>query len=447
MKTVWQKTKQFLLHDVWVSELSSLTGIKALVTRLLRIGQLVVKGFRDDNLTVQASALTLTSLISLVPMLAIALSLLRGLGAGDEFVERIQTNIEDMPVEFQSFVDQMLDIVNRTNFWALGWVAVFFLFIGVIQLLGSIEASFNRVWGIRDSRAYWRRVINYISIIVIVPILILLGFAINASLSSETVISRLGEAASIYLAMLKVLPFFSTTLALFALFALVPNTTIRMRPALISSVVTAILWLVWQTAYVRLQIGVSSSTAIYGTLFASIPIFLAWLYISWVIILLGAELCFALQNHATYDLERSAGNANVRSKIMLAFAITLQAGKSFQSGSALFNSAQFAELHRIPVRLINELIRLLVRGDLLVAVSGQETCYVLRRPLADISLKDIVNLVANDGVGPERYGFGTDAQAVNAAMQCLDQGMDVALAKTSIKQLLDQYPAKTEKTT
>jgi len=447
MKTVWQKTKQFLLHDVWVSELSSLTGIKALVTRLLRIGQLVVKGFRDDNLTVQASALTFTSLISLVPLLAIALSLLKGLGASDEFIARIHENIKDMPLEFQSFVDQMLEIVNRTNFWALGWVAVIVLFIGVIQLLGSIEASFNSVWGIRSSRAYWRRVINYISIIVIVPVFILIGFAINASMSSMAVISRLGEAASMYTAMLKILPFLSTTLAILALFTMVPNTVIRMRPALISSVVTAILWLVWQTVYVRMQIGVSSSTAIYGTFFASVPIFLAWLYVSWVIILLGAELCFALQNHATYDLERSAGNANTRSKIMLAFAITLQAGKSFQRGDALFNASQFAERHRIPVRLINELIRVLVRGGLLVAVAGQEECYVLRRPLGDISLKDIVNLVADDGIGPERYGFGADAQAVNAAMLCLDQGMDVALAKTSIQQLLDQYPANAEKTT
>lgn len=446
MKTVWQKTKQFVLHDMWVSELSSLTGIRALVTRLLRIGQLVVKGFRDDNLTVQASALTFTSLISLVPLLAIALALLRGMGAGDEFVERIQTNIADMPVEFQSFVEQMLDIVNRTNFWALGWVAVIFLFIGVIQLLGSIEASFNNVWGIRAPRAYWRRVINYISIIVIVPFLILFGFAINASMSSEAVISRLGEAASIYTAMLKILPYLSTTLALFALFALVPNTVIRVRPALISSAITAVLWLGWQTVYVRLQIGVSSSTAIYGTLFASVPIFLAWLYVSWVIILLGAELCFALQNHATYDLERSAGNANTRSKIMLAFAITLQAGKSFQSGGVLFNASQFAELHRIPVRLINELIRLLVRGGMLIAVSGQEECFVLRRPLDEITLNDIVNLVVDDGIGPERYGFGEDAKAVNAAMLCLDQGIEVALAKTSIKQLLDQHPANAGKT-
>ena len=440
----WNKVRQFLLHDVWVSELSSLTGIKALVTRSFRVGQLVVKGFRDDHLTVQASALTFTTLISLVPLLAIALSLVRGLGAGDEFITRLQANLDDMPVEFQSFVDQMLDIVNRTNFWALGWAALGVLFFAVIQLLGSIESTFNNIWGVRSSRAYWRRVVNYFSLVVLVPVLILFGFALNASLSSDAVISRLGEAAFAYKALLQSLPFLSTAVAMFALFALVPNTAIRVRLAVISAVLTAAVWLVWQNVYVTLQVGVSSSTAIYGTFFASVPIFLAWLYVSWVIVLLGAEFCFALQNHATYDLERSAGNASQRAKVMIAFAITLQAGQSFQRGGALLNASEFAERHRIPVRLIHELIRLLVRGGLLVEVAGEEPCYVLRRPIAEISLKHIVDLVQLDGVGPERYGFGSDAPAVEAAMRCLDQGLEGALADTSIEALLARVPASPE---
>ncbi len=444
MNARWHKIRQFFRHEVWTYDLSSLTGIKALVMRLFLVSRLVVKGFRDDNLTVQASALTFTSLMSLVPLLAIALSLLKGLGAGDEFIQRIHTNIDDMPVEFQSFIEQMLDIVNRTNFWALGWVAVVVLFFAVIQMMGSIEASFNDVWGIRSSRAYWRRVVNYLSIIVIVPVLILLAFAINASMSSEAVISRLGEAAFAYKALLKILPFLSTTLALFALFALVPNTMIRFVPAIISSAVTAVLWLAWQNFYVKMQVGVSSSTAIYGTFFASVPIFLAWLYVSWIIILLGAELCFALQNHATYDLERSAGNANTRARIMLAFSITLQAGERFRNGGALFNASEFADRHRIPVRLINDLIRLLVRGGLLVEVAGHEECYVLRRPLDEVSLRLIVDLVLEDGVGPERYGFGSDTEAVNAAMLNYDRSLEGALAGTSIKDLLDQHPLKPE---
>jgi membrane protein len=435
----FKKVRQFIVHDVWTSDLASLTGIKAVVKRLIRIGELVVRGFRDDNLTVQASALTFTSLISLVPLLAIALSLLKGLGAAEEFIARIRDNMEAMPVEFQAFIEQMLDIVNRTNFWALGWVAVVVLFLTVVQVLSSIEASFNQVWGIKSSRAFWRRFVNYISIVVVVPVLILVAFTINASLSSEAVISRLGEAAPVYRALLQSVPFLTTTVAIFFLFVFVPNTIIHLRPALVSSVITAVLWLSWQNVYVSLQIGVAKNNAIYGT-FASVPIFLAWLYVSWVIVLLGAELCFALQNYATYDLERSAGQANNRARVMLAFSITLQAGQAFLRGDTLFNAAEFARVHRIPIRLINDLIRLLVRGGLLVEVADQESCFVLRRPLEEVTLKQIVDLVNQDGSGPERFGFGDDAPAVFAAMACLDQGLEGALAHTTIRQLLDEHP-------
>lgn len=436
MKEFLQNVRRFLLHDVWAPDLASLTGIRALIKRFLRIAELVVRGFREDNLTVQASALTFTSLISLVPLLAIALSLLKGLGAGDEFMGRIRENIDTMPVEFQAFVEQMLDIVNRTNFWALGWVAVVVLFLTVVQVLSSVEASFNQVWGIASSRALWRRFVNYISIVVVVPVLILVAFAINASLSSEAVIAYVGEAAGIYRALLRSLPFASTTLAIFFLFVFVPNTSIRFRPAVVSSVVTALLWLGWQNMYVSLQVGVARSNAIYGT-FASVPIFLGWLYVSWVIVLLGAELCFALQNYATYDLERSAGHANNRARVMLAFAIALQAGRAFLRGTALFNAVEFAAAHRIPIRLINELIRVLVRGDLLIEVADGNACYVLRRPMEEITLKQIVELVNQDGTGPERFGFGGDEEAVFAAMAGFDRGIDRELGTTTLRQLLD----------
>jgi len=439
MRAFVEKLIRFFTRDIWQSDLYTLTGIRGFIKRLLRIAELVIRGFRDDNLTVQASALTFTTLVSLVPLLAIALSLLRGLGAGDAFIANIHDNIDEMPTEFQAFVLQMLDIVNRTNFWALGWVSVVILFVSVIQVLSSVEASFNQVWGVKKSRAMWRRFVNYISVVVVVPVLILVAFAINASLSSQAVIAQLGEAAGIYQMLLRILPFIATTIAIFFLLAFVPNTSIRLRPALVSAVITAIMWIVWQKIYVLSQVGMSRSNAIYGT-FASIPIFLLWLYVSWVIILLGAELCFALQNHVTYDLERTAGRANNRARIMLAFSIVLHAGHSFLTGKGVFNAAEFAAIHRIPVRLINELVGVLARGGLLVEVAGQDACYVLCRPLEEISLKQIVALVSQDGSGPERFGFGQDAPAVFAAMNCLDHAVEGALAGTSIRQLLDNYP-------
>lgn len=430
----------FFRHDLWSSDLASLTGIRALVRRFFRIVELVVRGFREDNLTEKAAALTFTSLISLVPLLAIALSLLKGLGAGDEFINQINENIDTMPVEFQSFVEQMLDIVNRTNFWALGWVAVLVLFFTVIQVLGRIESCFNQVWGVTSSRSFIRQIINYISVVVLVPVLILVAFTINASLTNEAVIQRLGEAAGVYRMMLKLSPFVVTTLAIFMLLMFVPNTSIRISSALVSAVVTALLWVGWQNLYISLQVGVSRSNAIYGT-FASVPIFLGWLYVSWVILLLGAELSFALQNYATYDLERTAGRANGRARVMLAYAIALQAGRAFTSGQGLFNAEKFAAVHRVPIRLTNDLIRLLVRGGLLVEVAAEEASYALRRPLENITLKQVVDLVTQDGTGPEKFGFGDDGPAVRAAMERLDLGLEQTMGQTNLRELMDAHTA------
>src|SRR5437868_754413 len=136
------KTKKWITAELWNSELSTLTGIRNLVVRFVRVFQLVVKGFREDDLFLHASALTYSLLMSLVPLLAIAFAVLKGLGAGEEAQVRLMNSIDTMPTQFQQFVAQILDIVSRTSVVALGWVGVVVLFVTVVQVLGSVERSF-----------------------------------------------------------------------------------------------------------------------------------------------------------------------------------------------------------------------------------------------------------------------------------------------------------------
>ena len=143
-----QKLKRFLTSDTWNAELSTLTGVRNVIVRFVRGFQLVGKGFREDDLFMHASALTFSLLMALVPLLAIAFAVLKGLGAGEEASLRLMNSVNTMPTQFQAFVAQMLDIVSRTNVAALGWVGVVVLFVTVVQVLGSVERSFNKVWGI-----------------------------------------------------------------------------------------------------------------------------------------------------------------------------------------------------------------------------------------------------------------------------------------------------------
>jgi membrane protein len=192
------RLRRFLAEDVWNPELSSLSGLRHLMVRTVRVGHLVMKGFREDDLPVHSAALTFSTLMSLVPLLAIAFAVLKGLGAAPEALGLIRDATTGMPEGFRAFVETILDSVMRTTLTTLGWVGVVVLFVTVVQTLSGIETSFNRVWGVERPRSWWRRITNYISMTVVVPVLIMAAFAIHATLHNARILDALGQAAPLY---------------------------------------------------------------------------------------------------------------------------------------------------------------------------------------------------------------------------------------------------------
>jgi membrane protein len=433
-KTIWQRLRQFLLHDVWDIELSTLSAGKSLPIRLVRVTQLIVKGFTEDDLAVHASALTFVTLMSLVPILAVGFALLKGFGFGQEQIDTLLQWKSSMPGQFQSFLDSVLNIVNTTNFAALGWVGLGFVIFTAVIMLASMEVSFNRIWGITKMRSPLRQAANYISVIVLVPLLIGAASAVEASLKG--LLPILPESVSFVVKnLLRLTSFFMTWLAFWFLYVFLPNTRVRAASALISSLVGAILWLTWQKAYISLQMGVARYNAIYGT-FASVPIFLAWLYMSWVIILLGAELAFALQNAATYRLESAADAANVKSKMALALSIVARAAEALADGVAPFETSVYARKHRVPIRLLNGIVRLLVRNGFLVETAGKEGCYILLKAPAALRVKEIVDAVIQDGSMPETLGLANPDAPVADILKKMEVGLAGSLDGITIQDLL-----------
>jgi membrane protein len=430
------KQRKYLATEVWNTELSSLTGWRHVIVRFVRVLQMVGKGFREDDLFLHASALTFSFLMSLVPLLAIIFALLKGLGAGEEASQRLMHSIEGMPTQFQAFMTQILDIVSRTNVAALGWVGVIVLLVTVVQVLSAVEVSFNKVWGIPTSRPLIRRVTNYISVTVVVPVLIMSAFTITASLSSERINEMLGLAAPLYRALLRLTPIVAVWIAFFFLFIFMPNTQVRRRSAAGSALATAILWVLWQKLYILLQANLAKGNAIYGT-FASVPVFLMWLYTCWVIVLLGAELAFALQNHETYHMERIAGRADVRSRMALAISTVLQAARSFTEGHAPFNALAFAHDRLVPVRLVHEILGMLMAGGYMAEIGDETGQYVLVRAPERITVREIINTVLREGSSRESLGLNRLDAAVEKTIRELEGAIDETTGTRTFKDLLD----------
>ncbi len=434
-----QRVWRFVSEGIWDVELSSLSLMRRLGVNAIRVVHLVYRGFVENECPLHASALTYSSLMAVVPILALALALLRGLGAGERVEQKILESVVAMPDQVQVVVNQLLVYVSNTNFNTLGGVGLALLIWIVIDVLGRVEMSFNRVWGVAVPRTLLRKTSDYLSILMVVPLLMIAATTVNATLTSPGIISLvqawLGSAQIVYSRLLSLMPFLVTWAAFAFLYKYLPNTRVNLGPAIASGLVGGSLWIGWQWVYITLQIGVNKYNAIYATL-AAAPIFMFWLYISWQIVLLGAEIGFALQNYSTYKLEQRAHGASAQSRIMLALSIMSHAAQSMMINVPHFRVAAYARKHGVPVRLINEVVVELVEANLLAEVASDNGSYVLLKVPDSIRVKDVINVIIQSGASPRSLGLDHLNPAVRQVMGREETGSAEALKDFSITDLL-----------
>ncbi len=308
----------------------------------IRILIITFKEFNNNDLTIRASALTYTILLSLVPLLAMSTAVVKGLGGGDElrqvvysYIDTIEKTIPLTHIEFpgitstletnlaensitnvqeeilvtdtfRSAADQIFNYVDKTDFATLGTIGVLGVLLSAILVLSNIELSMNTIWHVPSGRSLLRKLTDYLTLLILMPISINFGFAANAVLKSEALLNKLVvlfPGPWVHTALLFLIPLFFITLTLFLIYIFFPNTKVKPMPALIGAVFAGTLWFLTQNIYIGLQIGVSKYNAIYGS-FATLPLFLIWLFLGLVFILGGAQIAFACQRQQSYQLKR-----------------------------------------------------------------------------------------------------------------------------------------------
>jgi membrane protein len=239
-----------------------------------------VEGFIYNNDLLRASALTFTVALSIVPILALAFSAVKGFGGS----ERLRPLVEQY-MGLGSSSSQIMSYVENVNAAALGSAGGAFLLITVISTMGTVEQALNTIFNVPQSRSYLRKFSDYLSVLFTVPLLIVAALSLTAIFSVR--ISQFPFVTQL-------LPYLFVWAGFFFLFVFFPYTKVKYVPALIGSFVTAVLFQLAQWGYVRFQVGVANYRAIYGAM-ATLPIFLVWIYIAWAVILFGAELTAAVQ--------------------------------------------------------------------------------------------------------------------------------------------------------
>jgi len=266
------------------------------------VAEAAVGRFIDNDDLVWASALTYTSALSIVPLLVLVFSILKGLGYTDQ-LEPVITRYVGSP----DIADQLLTFVHNMKVTALGSVGAATLIVTDISLLGTIENALNHSWGVAKGRGYFRKFTDYLSITFVLPLLLVTALTLTAGVAkSQAFLKGVSFIASFTL----------VWAGYFVLFVFFPNTKVKWRPAILGALITAILWNIAQWAYIHFQYGVTSYRAYYGAL-AAIPVFLVWIYFSWAIVLLGVEFAVVLQRGPYRPSKFAIGPEFVRRSVIL----------------------------------------------------------------------------------------------------------------------------------
>jgi membrane protein len=381
---------QFIKSEVWLLETSKFHPVLGFLIRQLRIILIAIKGFKDHRIQLRASALTFYSLLSIVPVAAMVFGIAKGFG----FKTRLENELNKMISEreeladvltyVQEFANSMLDNINGG---VIAGVGVVFLFWSVMKLLGNIENSFNVIWQIRKSRSFTRKFSDYLSMMLIAPILFFLSSTITVYLGniagSESIIGE--NLGPLLMVVVKLMPYLLIFLLFTLLYVIMPNTKVQFKYALNAGFIAGIIFQITQFVYIYFQVGVGRFGAIYGS-FVALPLFLFWLQISWLIVLLGAEMSFAYQNLEKYEFESEVFSMSQKNRRLLTFLLMHTIVKRFQTGEKPNTAAELSHALGIPVRMVREIIYDLIEANLLVEAttdSVRENAYL---PSIDINL-------------------------------------------------------------
>ncbi|UIJ37769.1 YihY family inner membrane protein [Desulfobaculum bizertense] len=366
------------------------------VARLVRWIYMVGHGFIADQCLLRASALAYTTVLSLVPLLAVAFSISKGFGFQDsDFIRSILLRATTGNPEI---VDAIVGYINNTNVATLGVIGVSFLLFTVISLLGNIEASFNSIFGIKAQRSIWRKFSDYLTVVLICPLLILVAISATASVQNTGFIQNIlsySVFSTLYIITLKALPFITTWFALLFIYIFIPNTRVRFWPAFGGAFIAGTLWQVTQVLYIKYQVTSSNYNAIYGS-FAQVPLFLIWLFISWVIVLLGAEICFALQFSETYYSEARLNDYSFDDRQQLAVLMLALLTHVFMQGKETPDNETIAHRINAPVKLVNDVMYMLAQSRIVQKIDhpGSEA-FSLARPPEKVRIVDILRALSH----------------------------------------------------
>jgi membrane protein len=435
----------FIKTGIWEIRLKDLNPVKAFFVKCLRILLLAIQGFFRNHCQKTASVLTYYSLLNVVPVVAVAFAISKGFGL-EKMIERQILQMAEKANWQTDITNQILsfshNLLDQAKGGLIAGVGVVLLLWTVISILGKIEESLNEIWEVKKSRTLIRKFSDYIAIMVFAPVLLIISSSATVLIASQvkvimSKIALLGVFSSVIIFLLNLLPYVSIWVLFTMLYLVMPNIRIPIRSAILGGISAGTIAQVVQWLYIKFQIGAASYGAIYGS-FAALPLFLAMLQMSWMIVLFGAEISHANEHYETFGFQPDYSRVSISSKRFFVLKIFHLLTKRFSQGEKPFGAAQIAEQLEIPVRFVRLLLHELIDVGLVVeTISGakHEVAFQPGRTIEHLTVKEVLDAYEHRGHTYDAVFQSDPSERLSESMKNLSEAVEKAPGNVVIKEI------------
>jgi len=424
--------------------LSSLPWWKALLIRVLRVFYVVIRDLLEGQLTLRAMSLVYTTLLAMVPLLAVSFSVLKGFGVHNQIEPLLLNFLRPLGERGVEVTSRIIGFVDSVKAGILGSIGFALLIYTVISLIQKIERACNDTWHVNRSRPLSQKFSDYLSVILIGPVLVFSALGITASVMSTTVVQKM-VAIKVFGSLMelatKLVPYLLVIAAFTFVYIFVPNTRVRFRSALTGGLVAGVLWETSGWAFASFVVKSAKYTAIYSG-FAILIMFMIWLYLSWLIVLVGASVAYYHQHPESVTSYRRELRLSNRMQEKLALLVMFLVGNNYYDNLPALTLEEFAQSLNVPMEALEPIMEALEGYGLLSQTANEPPTYLPARPLDTAELKDVLDAVrgANEIVDLKPQSESAEL-AVDQLVDHIDQAMAGALRGSTLKDLALSKPA------
>lgn len=408
------------------------------VAHILRYPYALVRDIMRGQLTLRAMSLVYTTLLSIVPLLALSFSVLKGLGYHEDLEPVLFSFLEPLGVDrAYELTARVMDLVNNVRGTVLGSIGLVFLLYTVISMVQKVEESFNFIWRVEQPRSFTRRFSEYLSVIVVGPAASVAAFGLMAAFRNTSLMQQIESYepfGTMFVVLGALTPYLLVTAVFTFMYGFIPNCSVRLRAALTGGLFAGALWAAAGMIFTSFVAGSTRTVVIYAS-FAIAIVALVWLYVSWLVLLLGAQLSFYVQNpqYLRPGQEEIRLSASLRERVALSIMYLIVC--EYQSAQRRWSVNSLADHLELPGAALGPIVTALERKGLLLL--ADDDTWVPARDPSTIELTDVIDAVRQDTAGP-RLGKIRDIAPAVAAARSAESALKEALKGKTVKDLLEE---------